>query len=48
MMSHWFWLGMAIACIAWYSIITLYVAIRGAGDIRGMLKSLAQKQDEDA
>jgi hypothetical protein len=34
------WLGIAIACTAWYSTVTIYVAVRGARDIRAMLDRL--------
>ena len=44
-----FWWGMTIACVVWYSTITIYVAIRGAFDIRHMLNTLAEQHgDEDA
>lgn len=35
-----------MACIAWYSSVTLYVAVRGAMDIKGMLQRLKQPDDE--
>jgi hypothetical protein len=43
---QWFWWLLTAACVAWYSTITVYVAIRGAADIKGMLKRLADTQDE--
>jgi len=39
--DHWFWGATTIACLAWYSTITIYVAIRGAADIRNMLRRLS-------
>ncbi|MCX5685537.1 MAG: hypothetical protein NT049_17915 [Planctomycetota bacterium] len=39
--EHWFWWLMTAACMVWYSTITVYVAIRGAFDIRGMLRRLS-------
>jgi hypothetical protein len=39
--DHWFWGTMTIACLVWYSTITVYVAIRGVGDIRNMLRKLS-------
>jgi len=39
--SHPFWGLLTIAVLAWYSTITIYVAIRGALDIRHMLRRLA-------
>ena len=41
MSQHWFWWLMAMACVVWYSTITVYVAIKGAGDIKHMLARLA-------
>lgn len=35
-----FWLVLAVLCLAWYSTVTLYVAVRGALDIRRMLLRL--------
>lgn len=39
--DHWFWGATTIICLAWYSTITIYVAIKGAADIRNMLRRLA-------
>jgi hypothetical protein len=47
-MAEWIWWCTMIACMLWYSVITLYVAIKGAGEIRGMLSRLAQQQDAEA
>ncbi len=38
--DHWFWAGLTMACVIWYSTITIYVAFRGYRDIIGMLKRL--------
>jgi hypothetical protein len=38
----WFWWLLTMACVVWYSTITVYVAIRGAMDIKEMLKRLAE------
>ncbi len=43
-MTHWFWLAMTAACLVWYSIITVYVAVKGAGDIRTMLARLEKNE----
>jgi len=40
MPQHWFWWAMTAACVVWYSTITVYVAIKGAGDIKQMLARL--------
>ncbi|HPO15236.1 MAG TPA: hypothetical protein PLI09_17465 [Candidatus Hydrogenedentes bacterium] len=42
---HWFWLLITAACVIWYSTITVYVAIKGAFDIKDMLKRLSQNGD---
>ncbi len=39
-MDHWFWWVLTAACVVWYSTITIYVAVKGVGDIRGMLRRL--------
>jgi hypothetical protein len=39
--AEWFWLVLTIACITWYSTITVYVAYRGWFDIKNMLRRLA-------
>jgi hypothetical protein len=50
--SHPFWGLLTLAVLAWYSTITIYVAIRGAIDIRHMLRRLGERsrdgsRDED-
>ena len=46
--QHWFWLALTAACVIWYSTITIYVAIKGAKDIKNMLARLdAQRNDKD-
>ena len=37
-----------MACVIWYSTITVYVAIKGASDIRNMLARLARDTERDA
>ncbi len=46
MNGHWFWWIATMACVAWYASITIYVAIRGAMDIKGMLQRLKAAADE--
>lgn len=49
MAKHWFWWLLAMACVVWYSTITVYVAIKGAGDIKHMLARLkATKEHGEA
>jgi len=43
--GHWVWWTLTVACVVWYSTITVYVAIRGVFDIRGMLRRLAGNSD---
>lgn len=45
MTEHWFWWILALACIIWYSTVTVYVAVKGFGNIRDMLKRLELKRD---
>lgn len=41
-----FWLVLSVACVVWYSTITVYVAVKGVRDIRDMLKRLSKPDDE--
>ncbi len=43
--EHPFWAAMTAAVIVWYSTVTVYVAVRGAMDIRAMLQRLASDDD---
>ncbi len=46
-LAQGFWALITAACVIWYSTITLYVAVKGFGDIRRMLKNLgAMKMNE--
>jgi hypothetical protein len=42
--DHWLWGGLTLAVLAWYSTVTLYVAYRGALDIRSMLGELSARR----
>lgn len=44
--EHWFWGGLTIAVIAWYSTVTVYIAVRGAMDIRSMMRRLGKPPDD--
>lgn len=46
MTEHWIWWALSMSCVIWYSTITIFVAIRGAADIKGMLGRLAELGDE--
>jgi len=41
--NHPFWASLTLAVLVWYSSITVYVAIRGAFDIKHMLRTLADQ-----
>lgn len=45
-LDHWFWWLLAMACLVWYSTITIYVAIKGAKDIKNMLRRLTAQNDK--
>ena len=46
-----FWWLVTVACLVWYSTITVYVSIRGAWDIKNMLARLqalkTERQEDD-
>jgi len=44
--NHPVWGVLTIAVLVWYSTITVYVGIRGALDIRQMLRNLKQNHGE--
>jgi hypothetical protein len=44
--EHFFWWLLTMACVIWYLTITVYVAIKGATDIKEMLKRLADINDD--
>lgn len=48
MFDHWFWWLLTAACVVWYSTVTIYVAFKGAKDIKNMLARLdaIRKQEE--
>ena len=46
--GHWFWWLLTIAALAWYILITGYVAVRGVFDIKRMLRALAEKGRENS
>lgn len=39
-----FWLLLTIAAVAWYSLVTIYVAFKGVADIKEMLGNLKKGQ----
>ncbi len=45
-MAPLFWKLLTVACLVWYSAITLYVAVRGFRDIREMLMRLRNNKSK--
>ena len=43
MTEHWFWGFLTIACVGWYSTVTVYVAIKGVADIQRLFAALSGK-----
>ena len=48
MSKHWFWWALSMVCVIWYSTITVYVAIKGARDIKQMLARLGRDKKPEA
>jgi hypothetical protein len=46
MPEHWVWWTLTVACVVWYSTVTIYVAVRGGIDIRNMLSHLSRRNDD--
>ncbi len=42
-----FWAILTFACVAWYLVVTVYVALRGFGDIKSMLQNLKDRDDSE-
>jgi hypothetical protein len=42
--EHFFWWLLTMACVVWYSTITIYVAVKGFVDIKEMLTRIEKKQ----
>ena len=36
-----------MACVVWYSTVTIYVAIKGVADVRSMLARLAKANNSE-
>ncbi len=47
MTTHWFWFAITMICVVWYSTVTVYVAIKGAADIKGMLARLSANYERE-
>ncbi len=46
--QHIVWFLLTMVCVAWYSTITIYVAIKGATDIKQMLKRLSDSAQDSS
>jgi hypothetical protein len=44
--EHGFWWLLTMACVVWYSTVTVYVAIKGAADIKEMLSRLGESSGD--
>lgn len=44
--SHWLWHALIWGVVLWYSTITMWVAWRGARDIRDMVKRLDEEKPQ--
>jgi len=47
MPEHFFWWLLTMACVVWYSTITIYVSVKGVADIRDMLRRLSLRKPVD-
>ena len=45
MPSHPVWFILTAAAIVWYSTVTIFVAVKGVRDIRGMLNRLKESDE---
>lgn len=45
MSGHGFWFLLTVFAVGWYSTVTIYVAVRGAADIRRMLRRLKERRE---
>jgi hypothetical protein len=46
--EHIFWWMLTMICVFWYCTITVYVAIKGAKDIKEMLTHLGDISDDSS
>ncbi|HEY2572919.1 MAG TPA: hypothetical protein VGH65_02580 [Verrucomicrobiaceae bacterium] len=47
MNAELFWKSLTVAALVWYSTITVYVTIKGAADIKEMIRRLSAQHDAD-
>ncbi len=41
--DHWVWGGLTLGVLLWYMTVTVYVTVKGVGNIRSMLKALDER-----
>ena len=42
---YWFWVFITAVALVWYSTMTIYIAVRGATDIKTMVASLGRNKN---
>lgn len=42
-----FWLVLSLGCVGWYIFVLVYVAIKGAVDIKGMLRRMGGEESRE-
>lgn len=45
--GHEFWWLLLWACVAWYSTVTVYIAVRGTLDVKEMLERLKRDHEKE-
>lgn len=48
MPDHFFWWFLTMACVVWYSTVTIYVSVKGIADIRDMLRRLSNRKIDNS
>jgi hypothetical protein len=46
-LAEMFWAGLTVVALGWYVGVTIYVAVRGASDLRVLLRRLARPPQAD-
>ena len=46
MPEHFLWWLLTVACLIWYSTVTVYVAVKGVAEIRKMLARLWEDRND--
>lgn len=48
MVEHPVWTLLIAAAMVWYTVVTVYVGVRGAMDIRTMLRGLESRDERES